>query len=235
VKALLVAVLLATSHAVAQTDEAAIRRALAPKLGGATIEGVAPAPLAGLYEVRVRTADGIRILYTDARAQHVIQGNIFELASGRDLTEERLRKLSAIDFRSLPLAQAVMLRRGSGKRTLAIFSDPYCPACKHFEGELQRVDDVTIYVFMYPVIRPDLADHSRAVWCSGDRGAAWLDLVLRGKCAPAAACPDPVDKNLALGRTLNVNATPTLIFADGERHSGGLPIPQLVERLDQRR
>ena len=216
-------------------NEAAIRKALEPKLGGATIEAVAPAPVAGLYEVRFRTAEGVHILYTDARAQHVIQGNIFELASGRDLTEERLRKLSAIDFASLPLDQAVTIRRGSGKRVLAIFSDAYCPACKRFEAELQRVDDVTIYIFMYPVIRPDLAEHSQAVWCSTDRGTAWLDLVLRGKRPAArAACQDPVEKNLQLGRTLHVNATPTLIFANGERHSGGLPIPQLEERLSGR-
>jgi len=222
-------------------NEAAIRKALAPKLGGATIEAVQPAPVRGLYEVRFRTAEGVHILYTDAEARHVIQGNILELRSGRDLTEERLRKLSAIDFRSLPLEQAVKiqrgsgkLQRGSGKRVLAIFSDPYCPACKRFEGELQRVDDITIYVFMYPVIRPDLSEHSEAVWCAGDRGIAWLDLVLRGR-RPAAnsSCAGPIEKNLELGRKLQVNATPTLIFVNGERSSGGLPIPQLEERLDQ--
>jgi thioredoxin-related protein len=144
--------------------------------------------------------------------------------------------LYEVRFRSLPLDQAVKIQRGSGKRVLAIFSDAYCPACKQLEGALQQVDDITIYVFMYPVIRPDLSEHSKAVWCSADRGAAWLDLVLRGKRPAArAACQDPVEKNLLLGRTLRVNATPTLIFANGERHSGGLPIPQLEQRLNHRR
>ena len=88
---------------------------------------------------------------------------------------------------------------------------------------------------MYPVIRPDLAEHSKAVWCAADRGAAWLDLVLRGKRPAAkAGCPDPLEKNLELGRALRVNATPTLFFANGERISGGLPIPQLEERLNHR-
>lgn len=227
-----VTLLLCLLPASASANEAAIRKALEPKLGGASIEAVQPAPVKGLYEVRFRTADGVQILYTDAEARHVIQGSIFELRSGRDLTEERLRKLSAIDFASLPLDQAVKIRRGSGKRVLAIFSDAYCPACKKFEGELQRVDDITIYVFMYPVIRPDLAEHSKAVWCAADRGGAWLDLVLRGKRPSAkAGCQDPLEKNLELGRALRVNATPTLIFANGERIAGGLPIPQLEERL----
>jgi thiol:disulfide interchange protein DsbC len=217
-------------------NEAAIRKALEPKLGGAKIEAVQPAPVKGLYEVRFRSQDGVHILYTDAEARHVIQGNIFELHSGRDLTEERLRKLSAIDFGSLPLDQAVKIQRGSGKRVLAIFSDPYCPACKRFESELQRVEDITIYVFMYPVIRADLSEHSKWVWCAADRGGAWLDLVLRGKRPAArAGCQDPLEKNLELGRVLRVNATPTLFFANGERISGGLPIPQLEERLNHRR
>ena len=78
--------------------------------------------------------------------------------------------------RSLPLDLAVKVQRGNGKRVLAMFSDPYCPACRQFEQALAQVDDITIYYFMYPVIRPELADHSRAVWCSPDRAKAWLEL-----------------------------------------------------------
>src|SRR5258708_3938799 len=85
------------------------------------------------------------------------------------LFEVRLRKLNAIKFEQLPLDQAVKIQRGNGKRVLAMFSDPYCPACKQFEQTLQQVDDITIYVFMFPVIRPELAEQSKAVWCSPDR------------------------------------------------------------------
>ncbi len=218
----------------APANEATIRKVLEPMLGGARIQSVRPAPVGGLFEVHFETDEGPRIVYTDARAAYVIDGGIYEVRSRRHLTEERLRKLSAIHFDSLPLDQAVKIQRGSGKRVLVVFSDPYCPACRQFEGALQQVDDIAIYVFMYPVIRPDLSDHSRAVWCSSDRGVAWLDLALRGK-VPAAqpSCDTPVEENLQLGRKLRVNATPTLVFSDGERHSGGLPIPELVQRLDR--
>jgi len=40
----------------------------------------------------------------------------------------------------------VKVQRGNGKRVLAMFSDPYCPACKQFEQTLQQLDDITIYV-----------------------------------------------------------------------------------------
>ena len=219
-------------------DEAKIRKALEPKLGGAKIEGVQPAPVAGLWEVRFRTPDGVQVVYTDASGNSVIQGKIFDLRSDRDLTEERLRKLNAIKFESLPLELAVKVQRGNGKRVLAMFSDPYCPACRQFERQLAQVDNVTVYVFMYPVIRPENADHSRMVWCSQDRAKAWLDLAAAPKPKLPEAqkgCGDPVDKVLKLGRSLAVNSTPTLILANGERLAGGLSAADLTELRDGRR
>lgn len=217
----------------ADADEALIRRVIEDKLGGVKVEGIQPGPL-GLYEVRFRSSEGMRVVYTDASATHIFLGKIYETKTDRDLTDERLRKLNAIRFDDLPLGQAVKIKRGSGKRVLAMFSDPYCPACKQFEQTLQQLDDITIYVFMFPVIRPELADHSKAVWCSPDPAKAWIDLAMRGKRPGAnAACANPVEKNLELGRGLGVNATPTLILANGERVAGGLREADLKELLDQ--
>ena len=144
-----------------------------------------------------------------------------------------MRKLNAIKFESLPLDQAVKIQRGNGKRILAMFSDPYCPACRAFEQTLQQVDDITIYVFMFPVIRPELADQSKSVWCSPDRAKAWLDVALRSKPPTApASCANPVEKNLQLGRGLGVNSTPTLVLANGERITGSLAKADLLDVLD---
>ena len=218
----------------AGANEAQIRKVLEQKLQGVKIEGVAPAPVPGLWEVRYRTPRGIQILYSNATATHVIDGRIVDMRNDRDLTEERLRKLNAIRFDSLPMEQAVKIQRGNGKRVLAMFSDPYCPACKQFEQTLQQVDDITIYVFMYPVIRPELAQHSEAVWCSADRAKAWLDLALRGQRPTSGLdCETPIDKNVDLGHSLGVNSTPTLIFASGERVAGGMRIADLVPILDK--
>lgn len=217
----------------AAANEALIRKALAPKLG-ARIEGVRPAEIAGLWEVRVRTDSGIQVLYTDGTGSYVIQGSIHDLRNDRNLTEERLRRLNAIKFESLPLDQAVKIQRGSGRRVLVMFSDPYCPYCQKFEQTLQTIDDITVYVFMYPVIRPQNADHSRAVWCSPDRAKAWLDLAIQHKRpAAVASCDNPVEKNLELGRALRVNSTPTLILANGERIAGGLAAADLQDMLEQ--
>jgi thiol:disulfide interchange protein DsbC len=217
----------------ALANEAQIRKALEPKLVGAKIEGIERGPL-GLWEVRFRDADGVRILYTDSAGSYIILGKIYETKTDKDLTETRLRKLNAIKFESLPHDQAVKVQRGNGRRTLVMFSDPYCPYCQQFEKTLQEISDITIYVFMFPVIRPQLADHSKAVWCSPDRAKAWLDLALRHEPPKAkASCAYPVAKNLELGHKLGVNSTPTLYLANGERVAGAMQAKDLRDMLDQ--
>jgi thiol:disulfide interchange protein DsbC len=195
----------------ALANEARIREVVEAKLGGARVQGVQPTPIPGIFEVRIEGRDV-------------------------DLTEERLLKLSAIDFSSLPLELAVKVQRGNGRRAVAMFTDPYCPYCRRLEQVLLQMDDITVYVFMYPVIRPQNADHSRAVWCSKDRAKAWLELAAGDRAkvpAAAATCANPVDKVLELGRTLRVSGTPTLFFANGERASGMMEIGQLRTKLDE--
>jgi thiol:disulfide interchange protein DsbC len=163
-----------------QAGEAEIRQALKTRFPQIRIDGIQPAPMPGLFEVRFQTRDGPQLLYTDGNANFFfVEGSIIDVKSGRNLTEERLLKLSAIEFSALPLDLAVKIQRGNGKRVLAMFTDPYCPYCRRLEQSLLQLDDITVYVFMYPVIRPDYADHSRAVWCSPDRAKAWLELAAR--------------------------------------------------------
>jgi thiol:disulfide interchange protein DsbC len=232
---ILVAFFLFLLAGTASANEAQIRKVLEPKLGGARIEGVQPAPVPGLFEVRFKSREGMQVVYTDATGTYVFQGKIFDTRTDRDLTGERVRKLNAIRFDSLPLDMAVKIKRGNGSRVMAMFSDPYCPACRQFERELAKVDNLTLYVFMYPVIRPANKDHSKAVWCSPDRAKAWVELAANAKPkVPEATpnCPNPVEKTLELGQGLGVNSTPTLFLANGERFAGMLPATDLADLLD---
>jgi thiol:disulfide interchange protein DsbC len=229
--------LLALSTLQVRAGEAEIRQVLKAKFPNVRVDGVQPAPMPGLFEVRFVTQEGPQIIYTDAMANFfLVDGSLVDAKSGRNLTEERLRKLSAIEFSSLPLDLALKVQRGNGKRVLAMFTDPYCPYCRRLEQSLLQLDDITIYVFMYPVIRPDLADHSRAVWCSPDRVKSWLDLAAAEKPkvpSGGASCANPVDKVLELGRSLRIRGTPTLFFANGERAGGGMELGQLRAKLDE--
>jgi thiol:disulfide interchange protein DsbC len=217
-------------------DEAQIRQVIEAKLGGAKVDDVQPTPISGIYEVRFQSRDGPQIIYTDAAGSYIFTGHLIDTKGDRDLTEDRLLKLTAVEFKSLPLDMAVKIQRGNGKRTLAMFSDPYCPYCRRLEQALLQLDDITVYVFMYPVIRPENADQSRAVWCSKDRAKAWLELAAaeRPKVPTASpSCANPVDKLLELGRSLRVTGTPTLFFANGERAGGGMELAALRMKLDE--
>jgi len=221
----------------ALAGEAEIRVMLKAKFPNIRVDGVQPGPMPGLFEVRFQSQEGTQLLYTDAKGDFLfVDGSIIDAKSGRNLTEERMQKLTAVEFSALPLDLAVKIQRGNGKRVLAMFSDPYCPYCRRLEQSLLQIDDITVYVFMYPVIRPDNADHSRAVWCSPDRAKAWLELAASDapKVPPGGtSCANPVDKVLELGRSLRITGTPTLFFANGERAGGGLPLGQLRAKLDE--
>jgi len=218
----------------ALASEAQIRQALESRFSGLKVGGVFPTPVAGLFEVVLNSGDRVEIVYTDAQGNYLLTGNLIESRTRRDLTEERMRKASAIDMDQLPYGLAVKVQRGNGRRSLVVFSDPYCPACKQFEKVLAGIDDITVHYFMFPVIRPELADHSRAVWCAPDRAKAWLDLALRGKpSASVVNCDTPIEKIVELGGRLGVRSTPTLFLANGERVRGGPNATQLKAMLDE--
>ena len=208
------------------TTESIIKRTIEGRLGGVKIDAVNKTPYLGLYELRVDS----EILYTDEKMNYIFTGTIIDGKTMQNLTEKRLRELSAIKWENLPLESAVKTVRGNGKRTLAVFSDPNCPYCKRFEKDLARVSDVTIYTFLYPILGQDSIDKSKVVWCAADKSKAWNDLMLNGAAPAAARCDTPIEKNVELGRKYRVTGTPTLVFLTGERVPGAVPTEQ-VERL----
>lgn len=211
------------------TTEAIIKNSLESRLGGVKIEAVTKTPYLGLYEVRL---DG-EILYTDEKINYIFSGNIIEAKTMQNITEKRLRELTSIKWENLPLEAAVKTVRGNGKRILAVFSDPNCPYCKRFEKDLARVNDITVYTFLYPILSQDSHDKSKGVWCSADKSKAWNDLMLNGAVPTAAGCDTPIEKTLALGRKYRVSGTPTLVFANGERVPGAIPTEQIEKLLAQ--
>ncbi len=215
-------------------DEAAVRRMMEAKLAaGGRVESVARMPGAGLFEVVIRGADGPQIYYVDERASVLVIGQAFDARSGRNLTEERMRKLSAIRWDVLPFQWAITDRRGNGRRKIAIFSDPNCPYCKRFEEDLAKLDDITVHIFPYAVIKPESVRQAKAVWCSKDRVKAWNDLMFR-RIEPAAApdCDTPVEKLVEYGRGVGASSTPTWFLETGERYSGALPLDRVRALLD---
>lgn len=220
--------MLAALAAQAQSPEAAIRKNLAERVPQLQkIDEVNKTPMPGLYEVRI----GTDLFYSDAEGNFLIQGQLMDTRARRNLTEERLDKLMAIDFDSLPVKDGFTLVRGNGKRKLAIFEDPNCGYCKRFERDLQKIDNVTVHVFLYPILGPDSIDKSRNIWCAKDKGKAWLDWMVKDQPAAAAQCDTAaLARNLEFGKKHKITGTPTLVFIDGTRVPGAIGAAQ-VEKL----
>jgi thiol:disulfide interchange protein DsbC len=218
----------------AVAQETVIRKNLAERLPSLPpIEEVNKSPMGGLYEIRV---SGNEIFYSDADGNFLIQGNLIDTRQRRNLTEERVDKLNAVAFDELPLKDAFTIVRGNGKRKLAVFEDPNCGYCKRFERDMQKVSDVTVYMFLYPILSADSADKSRNIWCARDRNKAWQDLMVRDLPVPSASCDSSaLARNIEFGRKHRITGTPTLIFADGTRVPGAISAQQVERHLSEAR
>lgn len=192
------------------------------------VDQVNATPMPGLYEVVTND----HIFYTDRNVQYLIDGQMFDLKGRKNITEARARKLFAVDFASLPLDIAMKKVKGDGSRTMAYFTDPNCGYCKKLEQELKGVDNVTLYLFLYPIFNGS-AEKVRGVWCSADKVKAWDDLMLNDVQPAEGKCEVPTDRVMALGRKLKVNGTPALIFANGMINPGYMPAANLDKALNE--
>ena len=195
------------------------------------IDEVNKTGIPGVFELRVNGSD---ILYTDASGNYLFQGTLVDTKTRKDLTQERIDKLTAVKFDALPFKDSFTIVRGNGKRKLVVFEDPNCGYCKRFERDLQSVDNVTISMFLYPILGADSGEKSRAIWCSKDPAKAWQDWMVRDQQpVPASAGCDSaaLTRNVEIGRNFKITGTPTLIFVNGSRVPGAVDAKQVEKML----
>ena len=222
------AFLLCSGYAHAQPEQQ-IKSEIQKKLGpNAKVKGVSAAPVPGLYEVLV----GNEVFYTDSSAKYLIQGEIIELATGKNITEQRQADLNRIKWTELNLANAIKTVRGNGSRQLAVFSDPNCGYCKRLEKSMQQLDNVTIYTYLIPILSPDSTQKSKQIWCAADPYKAYIDWMINGiNPSGKGDCATPLDKNLAFAKTYGITGTPTLFFTDGSRFPGAVQITDIEKKF----
>ncbi len=230
-KTLLSLALTATVSLSAFADEASVKKAIEAKLGGNKVTSVTKTPYLGLYEVY---ADG-QIFYTDEKITAILAGSLIDGQSMKNVTAERMQKLTAISFSDLPLELAFKQVRGDGKRVLASFEDPNCGYCKRLAKDIAKLDNVTLYTFLLPILSPDSLEKSKRIWCSTDKAKAWNDWMIDGKTPTGRTDCDTtaIQKSVELGQKLAISGTPTIFFADGTRVPGAMPIEQIENRLSQ--
>lgn len=227
------ALMAAGAPAVAGEIEDQLRATLEQRLPGIKVESIAKLPRLDLYEV---VSNGNRIFYTDARGEFALLGNLVDLQTRVNLTQQRQEELNVVDFSALPLDKAIVKVKGDGSRKMAVFSDPDCPFCKRLEHELIKVSNVTVYLFLFPIpqLHPDATRKARAVWCAADPGKAWDALMLEGTepAAPAADCQDPIAEVARVADAVGIQGTPGLVFASGRLVPGAISSREIEQHLN---
>jgi len=211
-------------------DEAAIRKNISERVPDfPKIDEITKTSIPGLYEIRV----GTDILYTDEQGNYLIEGQLIETKTRTNLTEQRVAKLTAIDFKALPLKDAMVWKQGTGERKLVIFADPNCGYCKKFERDLLTVKDITVYTFLYPILGPDSTEKSKQIWCAKDNAKVWRDWMIKG--TPIGESPScdtsALSRNVALGRKHRINGTPGVVYEDGKMQPGAVGAEAVEKQL----
>jgi thiol:disulfide interchange protein DsbC len=213
----------------AYADESSVRQGFKAKFPKMTVESVGKTPFAGMFEVIV---DG-QVFYTDAKVSYLFSGNLLDVrGQPRNLTQEATGKIAAATLaKSTDLA--VKRVKGSGKRVIYTFEDPNCGYCKELQKELAKMNDVTIYTFLWPILSQDSIDKSKTIWCSRDRAKAWEDYMIRGAALTGKRDCDTsaLEKNAKLAQRFGLRGTPGVYLASGEQVGGYVPAEKLEAAL----
>jgi thiol:disulfide interchange protein DsbC len=197
------------------------------------IDAVEPSPMPGIYQVIAQN----QVVYVDASGDHMIVGNMMDTRTKQNLTAQAVDAHESIDFNSLPLDEAIKIVKGNGARKMAMFADPDCPYCQRLEQDMRATNNVTIYLFLFPLeqVHPHALADAKAIWCSPDRASAWTNWMVSHTPIPGGgSCEnDPIGKIAALARSLRIQATPTIFLQNGRRIGGWIPQPQLQQLLAQ--
>jgi len=211
-------------------DEAAIRKNIGERVPQfPKIDEITKSPIPGIYELRI----GTDLYYSDEQGNYIIEGQLVDTKTRVNLTEERIGKLTAIDFKSLPLKDAMVWKQGTGERKLVVFADPNCGYCKKFEKDLQAVKDVTVYTFLYPILGGDSPETSHQTCCATDNTNAWREGMVKGTMVTDSPQCDTsaLQRNNAFGQSHRIRGTPGLVFEDGRSQAGAMSTEQIEKQL----
>lgn len=228
----IIAATLASCITSAMASEADIRKALSaayPQMPA--IQSVSTTPIPGVFEVNL----GSEIIYSDAKGGYILQGTLINTATKASITQARLNEINKVDFKTLPLADAVVTKIGDGSRKMAVFADPNCTFCKKLEREsVPQLKNVTIYTLLVPILSPDSATKSKSIWCSPNQHTAWENWIQKDISpapAPASCDTTAIDRNTAFAKKIGVTGTPTIIFENGFRAPGAIPAEEIEKLL----
>ena len=206
-----------------QANEKSLQKLIEQQYQDIKIQSIKKTNFNDLYEVYL----GNQIIYTDQSFKFlIIEGQLVDPKSKKNITAERLTDLQKIAFENLPLDLAIKIKKGIPQKKVAVFSDIDCPFCRKLEKEvLMKLDNVEIYTFIFPLaIHPEAEQKSLKIWCSDDPAANWVNFMKTADLPDNNGdCASPIDEIQNFAKKYGIQSTPTIIFEDGKRVSGAIP------------
>jgi thiol:disulfide interchange protein DsbC len=220
-----------TSKPVIKADD--IRVQLAKKLPGAKPEDVRPTPVAGVYEITL----GSSTAYISADGKYLISGDLYEIDTKTNLTENRRTEGRVRTLATIKDADTIAFGPAVAKHSITVFIDVDCGYCRKLHSEIAELNKLGVRVryAAYPRSGPGSESWTKmeAVWCAKDRREALTRSQLGEDVGPAKCGATPVANQYRLGEEMGVNGTPAIFTTDGNYIGGYLPPDKLLAYLDE--
>ncbi len=205
---------------------------------GLTVEKVEPSSINNLCSVIIKLGEREKgLVYLDTKGKYFVSGNIIEIASKRNLTQEKLQALNRIVLNAQELAtleRLVAFVHGNAKKYVYYITDPDCPFCKRAEevlDELVKARKLSVKVLFFPLekIHPEAKAKAISIICD-KKGFEELKRGYKSnnQCEEGKKL---VEKSQNFILSLGVRGTPTFVFPDGETKSGVLPKEVFLQKL----
>ena len=206
---------------------------IAQKFPEIDIDSVRPTPIPGIYEIRV----GERLAYVSEDAKYMIQGDIYDLETEENLTEQR-RSDARVDAVNAVGESSMIVFEPDGptQHTITVFTDIDCGYCRKLHREIADYNEQGFRVryMFFPRSGPNTESWAKAdsVWCAEDRNEA-LTRAKRGEAIDSADCgTTPVNQHYQLGVAMGIRGTPAILTDDGALVPGYVPASDLKEGLE---
>jgi thiol:disulfide interchange protein DsbC len=199
---------------------------------GSKLEDLRPAPVPGLYEFM----QGAEVSYLTADGKFFIDGNVYDMKSRANLTEERRTQARLALISAIPESQMLIFAPKNPQYTITVFTDVDCAYCRKLHSEMAELNRLGIRVryMFYPRTGPNTESWKKAevVWCSANRNEALTRAKAGGALDMTKTCDaTPVAREYALGQSIGVRGTPAILTENGDYIAGYMPPHELVQEL----
>ena len=205
-----------------------LKQALAKSMPNVQATRISATPVEGLYEVIV----GSQVVYMSVDARYMIEGDLFDLKTKRNVSEEAKSTIRLAAIEKLGADNMLVYKPEKVKNTITVVTDIDCPYCRRLHNEIPDYmkNEVQVrYIFM-PLKGAADMKKTVSVWCSDNQQTA-LDTAKSGGNVEDKTCDNPINDHLALARELGVRGTPAILLEDGRLLPGYVPVDKLVAEI----